>query len=693
MNFNQGIPGIPTLINSSAVLVTGNAASANALTVRQFGTGNVFVTSNSGGTVGLFVNAQSNVGIGTTNPGYILDMYGSGDQKQTGWASINATSMGGRPLNINYFGPGGGQHISAYALSGATTGGDSTVFYRYVGWIKGDTDSGNLGGFHMEGVIGGGLAETSYLTVDFTNRGITGGYKYSTLTGGTISSSMNVFMVSNTSVSPTTYDLYIKYGGSNYHGFNLDIKSFWNTFRFVNIEGTADPRTAPTSYATSWDILASANFVQKSATGNVGIGTVSPGAPLDVLGPSTLSVRFRGINDHQVQYYSGVSGSTFTGQDGGSSTYRYFQNDTQDKMRFYQGAGGAVVLQPTAGNVGIGTASPVCKLDVIGGPIKTYTSSDVARLIIGPAPSATNLDYSSLIESVSTIASNYASTLRFYTHGNAATGADPTLAMTINSSQQVGIGTASPGTTLDVRGSYQQIGGNMAVTYSQPSAASSIFLFNDSVNGCGIFLNGVSRSVDGGGGTGTLRNDYGDLRVQAAGGYNNALGITIKGTSGYVGIGSANPQKELDVFGNVRAYNMTQLTKGITAGGATALGNITFVASWDNTQGDGDKSVIIEVITTVCQGGGGYTTRVFHVQFYTYNDGVSNPQVVASTQIANSGALGATPAVTTGTGRTSATSVTVTTTPGFATTGTNRTYTIHARAICAPPGIGNLYFT
>ena len=78
----------------------------------------------------------------------------------------------------------------------------------------------------------------------------------------------------------------------------------------------------------------------------------------------------------------------------------------------------------------------------------------------------------------------------------------------------------------------------MTVTNSQPSSAASMFLYNDSANGCGIFLNGASRSADGGAQTGTLRNDYGDLRVQAAGGYNNALGITIKGTSGYVGIGT-----------------------------------------------------------------------------------------------------------------------------------------------------------
>ena len=66
--FNQGVPGVATLINSSATILSGNAASANALTVRQFGGGNVFSAQTTTGSTALFVGANGNVGIGTTDP-------------------------------------------------------------------------------------------------------------------------------------------------------------------------------------------------------------------------------------------------------------------------------------------------------------------------------------------------------------------------------------------------------------------------------------------------------------------------------------------------------------------------------------------------------------------------------------------------------------------------------------------------
>jgi hypothetical protein len=104
MSFNQSAPTVPTVINASSTLLYGNAVSSNALTVRQFGTGNVFSVSNAAGTVGLFVSATSNVGIGVTGPLAPLHLF-VGDVIPTGSGNMSngfivSSASGGVALNI-----------------------------------------------------------------------------------------------------------------------------------------------------------------------------------------------------------------------------------------------------------------------------------------------------------------------------------------------------------------------------------------------------------------------------------------------------------------------------------------------------------------------------------------------------------------------------------------------------------------
>jgi hypothetical protein len=260
---------------------------------------------------------------------------------------------------------GGSVQYAVYSIS-STVNAVATVFYRYIGSILGDGSAANLGGFHMEGVIGGGSSGNGcYITVDFTNRGVVGGWKYATLTGGNIGSDMNVFMVSNT--SSTNYDLYIKYGGSAYNGFNLDIKSFWNTFTLVNIEGTVDPRVTP-GYSTSWDILATANFVRKSSTGNVGIGTTSPGYTLDVNGSGRFNIGTSNI----------ILGS---GQALGQGGFYIYPQSSVPGTSWNIGAGlqgssSNAITFVSGTNVGIGVTNPTAAFQINGtGPIFNGSAS------------------------------------------------------------------------------------------------------------------------------------------------------------------------------------------------------------------------------------------------------------------------------------------------------------------------------
>ena len=72
--FNQGVPSVPVVLNTSNCFVFGNTASGNALSVQQLGTGNVATFRTQTGATALFVNAAGNVGVGTTNPSYQLSV-------------------------------------------------------------------------------------------------------------------------------------------------------------------------------------------------------------------------------------------------------------------------------------------------------------------------------------------------------------------------------------------------------------------------------------------------------------------------------------------------------------------------------------------------------------------------------------------------------------------------------------------
>ena len=122
----------------------------------------------------------------------------------------------------------------------------------------------------------------------------------------------------------------------------------------------------------------------------------------------------------------------------------------------------------------------------------------------------------------------------------------------------VGIGTNNPQTTLDVRGNFYLYSGAYYVTNSQPTGASNISLFNDSaISSLSLFLNGASASSDGTANSATLRNNYGNLRLQGgASGYNTAEGATLLAT-GMIGINTASPLFSLDVVGGIHATSNT----------------------------------------------------------------------------------------------------------------------------------------
>ena len=124
--FNQGAPTIPVVLNTSNCFVFGNTASGNALSVQQLGTGNVATFRTTTGATALFVGANGNVGIGTTNP-----------------AGALSVSSGGTLNHVypKYLGNAGDTDTSYVLILKTTEGG---VFFGTVSGIR--NNSGNRSG-------------------------------------------------------------------------------------------------------------------------------------------------------------------------------------------------------------------------------------------------------------------------------------------------------------------------------------------------------------------------------------------------------------------------------------------------------------------------------------------------------------------------------------------------------------------
>jgi len=193
-----------------------------------------------------------------------------------------------------------------------------------------------------------------------------------------------------------------------------------------------------TSSATDSDIL-----INPSGNGNVGIGTTSPGAKLEVVGNTTITgaagttlkieaKNNTAFNDPRIEFV------TWNVASGASSGRIQLTNGTfnSNDMAFFTETGNSVTEKmriDSDGNVGIGTTSPGSRLTVSG---TNNATSEITLINTNPS---TDNDWS--------ITPFYNDqTLRFRTNSAATT------VMTLKDNGNVGIGTTSPSKKLTVYG-------------------------------------------------------------------------------------------------------------------------------------------------------------------------------------------------------------------------------------------------
>ena len=258
--------------------------------------------------------------------------------------------------------------------------------------------------------------------------------------------------------------------------------------------------TGDRSYLNLYDGTAGAVRLAIGSTGNVGIGTASPGARLHVYS----------TGDNRVIVDSNdTTASNYTGYDiRGAGVFKgglFVENNDKTKLSLWN-ASTKVITVDGSGNVGIGTASPTLQLLQVNGKIAT-----------NPASGWSGLDM-------------YVNGGNRVTAYNSGTGdfvvdTSGTARMLINTSGNVGIGTTSPSQKLEIVDTVA----SSYVRLVSPLAQQSGMILADATNGTDWHLYRVDGSRD--------------FSI-----WNPTVGNVVRITqAGNVGIGTASPIRTLHV--------------------------------------------------------------------------------------------------------------------------------------------------
>ena len=280
---------------------------------------------------------------------------------------------------------------------------------------------------------------------------------------------------------------------------------------------------------------ATVRAIDIDSSGNVGVGTTSPVAPLVISnsGAEGWEIGYTSGTTELVGYNRSTSartpmkviGQTFLVQTGNPSLTNGLYQDS-------------------SGNVGIGTTSPTYMLDVQG--------TDAALRLKGTASTGFIADQAT---------SGLVSLINYDSGADLRFGTASTERMRIDSSGRVGVGTSSP----------QQ------VLHLASSAATTLLQFNDSGSG------GTAAQVR----IGSAGNDFVVLNNTGSNTATERLRIT---SGGSVGIGTTSPGRQLQINGDsdtqIRVVSSAGGTAGIQFGDTadTVRGGVNFDSSDNSLQ-------------------------------------------------------------------------------------------------------------
>ena len=263
--------------------------------------------------------------------------------------------------------------------------------------------------------------------------------------------------------------------------------------------------------------------INNTNTGNVGIGTTSPLGKLDVRNSVYIT------NTDFVLNSTGSTIRTYLGANSGN-TYGIIETLNSGALSY-----GNTVINPSGGNVGIGTTNPVGKLDVFDGNgtgvisyFGAYNIANSKGLYLSRPTVNTNP-----VNIQGTQASVGAADISFQAEGG-----------------NVGIGTSNPATILDVDGGINK--GKVKVDGTSALAQLKFYRWS----GSGGSYNSSAIVTDQNSSGGSI------LKFQTASGSASIPGSETLNTqmvidgSGNVGIGTTTPREALSVNGKIRSQEV-----------------------------------------------------------------------------------------------------------------------------------------
>ena len=449
----QNSSGNAVLAFAASGSIVRPATVAGDLTLEQLGANSI--TFNTNGSEKVRITSSGDIGVGTTSPTAKLDVYGGASATPQTYILARAGSF------TTVLGAQDSAGVAQESFVGSLTNNDFKFKTNNIEYMRLKSD-GNFGI--------GTTSPSQKLEVTGNIKLTNGGYIY----GDGANAQLHL---SNAMGSQLIYG-------------SVAVRALAASVKLV---ATSEEISLVNNNGSLW----------LTGTGNVGIATSSPAHKLDINGNVNISagnpLRWGSGNAEIVDSSYNL---LFKVYDGTSSV--------QERLRI-----------TSAGNVGIGTTTPNEKLEV-GGNISIRTASGTYGSLRFGTTNASYLDTWAGIDSDWESTGVNVGNLRFYTaYGTRSEK------MRITSGGNVGIGTTTPASKLDVNG---------------------ISTLRDTIN-IGPSIGVISWGSMGGGTGFGIRSESGRALSLGA---NAAWDYLVINTSGNVGIGTAFPSYKLHVMGDAR---------------------------------------------------------------------------------------------------------------------------------------------